>query len=233
MKTVEHKIEAWLSQQARRLFVAAPDFGDVETVHRMRVASRRLRIGLQFLGVRSVPSLRRLGRTLGAVRVLDVNLALLREAPMRCPSLEQQLVRERRKRFAALRALYRKTKPVARWRGEADARSALAELHRVLQKRLKQFDKTGSSAAFHGLRIAAKKYRYGLEIVGATKAVKPVKRLQELMGDCHDVEVLMERLPAGPLKEYFAREHRRRYKAVEKFLDGRRHWVKKVRLDNE
>jgi len=218
------KIESYLREQTRRLFPVSPDFGDAETVHRMRVASRRLRVGLQFLGVRREPQLGRLGRALGAVRVLDVNLALLREAPVRCPALERQLARARRERLSVLRKLHRMTKPVALRRGKPDVRRALAELHRVLRKRLARFD---GEPSFHKLRIAVKKYRYGLEIAGATGRLKPVKRLQELMGDCHDVEVLLECLPAGPLKEYFKKEHRNRFARVKKFLDGGRRWARK------
>jgi CHAD domain-containing protein len=228
MKNIGHNIEVWLAGQAWRLFIAAPDFGDAETVHRMRVASRRLRVGLGFLGVPRVRRLERLGRALGAVRTLDVNLALLRAAPVRCVALDRQLARERRRRLATLRAVWRTTKPVAWSEGKPDARRALEELRRVLRKRLRQFDKTGSSAAFHGLRIAVKKYRYGLEVVGATKRIKPLKQLQQLMGDCHDVEVLLEQLPNGPLQKHFRKEHQRRYDAVKKFLDGERRWVKKV-----
>jgi len=233
MKKIEQRIEAWLSKQSKRLFVAAPDFDAPETVHRMRVASRRLRVGLGFLGARRVPSLARLGRALGAVRTLDVSLALLREAPARCPSVEEQLAQERVPRLAELRRVYGRTTPAA-WRGGCpDARRALAELHRALRKRLAQFDERGTGDAFHNLRIALKKYRYGLEIVGEGKRIEPVKQLQELMGVCHDIEVLLQQLPAGPVKQYFVKEHRRRYEAVLKFLDGKRRWVKKVKSNHE
>ena len=82
------RIEAYLLEKTRRLFVAAPDLNDAENVHRMRVASRRLRVGLEFFAVcfeahelkQAQQQLRRLTRTLGAVRSLDVNLDLLRKA---------------------------------------------------------------------------------------------------------------------------------------------------------
>lgn len=233
MKTIEQRIEAWLSKQSKRLFVASPDFDAPETVHRMRVASRRLRVGLGFLGARRVPSLARLGRALGAVRALDVSLALLRGTPVRCPSLEERLAQERGQRLAELRRVYERTKPATRRDGRPDARRALAELHRALRKRLAQFDGRRTSAAFHKLRIALKKYRYGLEIAGEGKRIEPVKQLQELMGVCHDIEVLLEQLTAGPVKQFFAKEHRRRYEAVLKFLDGKRRWVKKVKSNHE
>jgi len=230
---MEQQIEAWLLEQSKRLFIASPDFDDPESVHRMRVASRRLRVGLRLLGVRRVPSLARLGRALGAVRTLDVSLALLREAPVRSRSLEQRLRRERRQRLAQLRRVYERTEPVV-WSGRrANLRRALAELRRLVRKRLARFEERRSGGAFHKLRIAVKKYRYGLEAVGAADRIKPLKRLQELMGDCHDVEVLLKGLPAGPLRQYFEKERKRRRAAVQKFLDGHRRWVEKVKLDYE
>ena len=253
---IEHRIEACLLEQAHRLFAPSADIGDAETIHRMRVASRRLRVGLEFFGARFEPrelkqilqQLRRLGKTLGAVRVLDVNAALLREAKG-CAALERELAAERRSRLVELRELHRAAMTaklgsrvetlVVRPRGRPDGQRPLAELRRELRRCLDRFEKKRGAEPFHKLRIAAKKYRYGLEIVesvfgaDADGKIKSVKTLQELMGACHDVEVLLERLPKGKLKKYFANEHERRYEAVKKFLDGGRRWVKKVKLNNE
>ncbi|MCX7887355.1 MAG: CHAD domain-containing protein [Verrucomicrobiae bacterium] len=233
MNPVQTRIEAWVRKQARSLFCASPDFNDAETVHQMRVASRRLRIGLQFLGMPRSAALARLGRALGAVRVLDVNLQLLRSAPVPCPAVERRLQQARAKRVAELRRIYARTKPVEVGQCRHDARRALTELHRALRKRLARFEENPSSETFHKLRIALKKYRYGLEIVGEKKRLKQIKRLQELMGACHDIEVLLEWLPKGELREHFLKEHKRCWKAARKFLDGRRGWVKKLKWDDE
>jgi len=222
-----------LRKQTRRLFLPSPDFDNAETVHRMRVASRRLRAGLRFFGVRCPPELRRLGHVLGAVRALDVHRALLRDAPQRCPVLERRFAQERRRRVAELQRLYRAMNPVVWQQRPVDAHRVLERLRQTMEKRLRQFEKKESRAAFHRLRIAVKKYRYGLEIAGATKPVKPLKRLQELMGACHDVETLLKELPPGALREHFEKEHKRRWAAVRKLLDDRRHWVKKVKWDHD
>lgn len=41
--SAEQRIESYPAKQRRRLFPASADLGDAETVHRMRVASRRRR----------------------------------------------------------------------------------------------------------------------------------------------------------------------------------------------
>jgi CHAD domain-containing protein len=261
MKNVARNIEAWLGEQTRRLFVASPDFADADTIHDMRVASRRLRVGLEFFAenfdARELDQLlrhvNRLADALGAVRALDVNLELLRKKSCRnidgTLTEQNRLLREREKLRPALEILYRAMITgkipsrietlVARRRGQPDARASLGALRRDVRRSLDRFDEKPASVAFHKLRIAAKKYRYGLEIATAVfgadaeEKIVTVKELQERMGACHDVEVLMERLPVGPLKKYFAKEHRRRYEAVEKFLDDGRRWVKKLKLEKK
>jgi CHAD domain-containing protein len=43
--------------------------------------------------------------------------------------------------------------------------------------------------ALHDLRIAAKRLRYLLELTGPGEAVKPLKRLQDVLGEIHDCDV--------------------------------------------
>jgi CHAD domain-containing protein len=47
--------------------------------------------------------------------------------------------------------------------------------------------------ALHDLRIAAKRLRYLLELTGPAEPVKPLKRLQDVLGEIHDCDV---QLPA-------------------------------------
>ena len=59
---------------------------------------------------------------------------------------------------------------------------------------------TGATETLHDLRIAAKRLRYVLEILGHTigpyaeKATAQAKSLQDLLGDLHDCDVLLPRL---------------------------------------
>lgn len=67
---------------------------DVDTLHRMRVASRRLREGLRYFADLFPAAenrqlrrqLRRLTAALGTIRTLDVNLQILRQAGRRLPA---------------------------------------------------------------------------------------------------------------------------------------------------
>lgn len=50
--------------------------------------------------------------------------------------------------------------------------------------------------ALHDLRIAAKRLRYLLELTGPQEPVKPLKRLQDTLGDIHDCDVQLPPLRA-------------------------------------
>jgi CHAD domain-containing protein len=50
--------------------------------------------------------------------------------------------------------------------------------------------------ALHDLRIAAKRLRYLLELTGPQAPVKPLKRLQDVLGEIHDCDVQLPALRA-------------------------------------
>jgi CHAD domain-containing protein len=215
-----------------------------------------------FAGLFGPRDLRQIGRqlcgltrALGPVRTLDVNLELLRT--VRAPSpLLRALVRERRQQEAKLRRVLRTTTRIEDLiTGEVrqcSARQLLkgagAELtarRQVLRKRLRQFRARRHSEAFHGLRIAAKKYRYALESARAVfpkvaaAPINAIKRLQNVMGDCHDAEVARDWLRAHKeldgdterLIKYFDREQARQFERAEKQIAHDRRWLKKVKLN--
>lgn len=279
------RIESYLWEKSCRLFPTSPDLDNPEIIHRMRVASRRLRVGLEFFTAiydsrelkQILQQLRRLTRALGAIRVLDVNLDHLRKASVLLPpdttqirlALERQFTRERQSHQANLEALLRAsqvsklpsrikklvTRPSLQLDDKRILRSVtdqLAELRRTLRKRLLQFDQPRGHGAFHKLRIAAKKYRYGLEMAhivfdaDTDDRLEPIETLQELMGTCHDIEVLTDHLIAARknwqtdrkdlartarhLINFFQEEHQRHYDRVKKFLKGKRPWLKRIKL---
>ena len=261
------RIKEHLLKQAQRLFDSSVT--SAGAVHQMRVASRRLRVGLCIFAELFEPRdlkqvqqhLRRVTRSLGPVRTLDVSLKLLRTAKA-SPVLQRTLARERQERLVEARGLLRLLAAAkfpdcvedlivgkARHRDERqllrDADVKLAERRRVLRKRLRRFSARRNGAAFHKLRIAAKKYRYALEAVQAVFAVDAaepiaaVVRLQDLMGDCHDAEAALDWLrvhkkefavEARGLIRYFQVEQRRRFARVEKHLGGGCRWLRKVKL---
>jgi CHAD domain-containing protein len=256
MKT-QPQIQNYLLARAQRLFTAlrqaenAPTMG---TVHQVRVTSRRLRVGLKLFGV-ALPTgeLRQITRRFGDVRALDVNLQLLGRAGRNRP-VRQWLSAQRR---AAVRALptwetdrlERRVRALINECGRKfpveDAQQALNDRQQEVSRRFRVYRRRGGRRAFHRLRIAAKRYRYALETVETVLAapvrdrIQAVRSVQDLMGACHDVEVLLEALAAAdktlakvPAKtvEFFQNEHDRRLAEFEKFIQHDRQWLKKVRL---
>ena len=233
--TLPAQIEAHLQDKLRALFLPAraAAAGNADALHRMRVATRRLRVGLQYFETLFPDSefrqvqrqLRRTTRTLGKIRTIDVNLQLLREAkPL---AVRRELTGElnvaRRQhldelhelvqtfatsRFEArIQALLADPRPFAGKRLVKEATITLETLRRDVRHRMR---KAGADdAALHKLRLALKRYRYALETsaavfrVEAAARLRRIKALQDCLGASHDLEVLLE------------------------FLDGcRRRWVK-------
>jgi CHAD domain-containing protein len=68
--------------------------------------------------------------------------------------------------------------------------------------------------ALHDMRIAAKRLRYALEVTSAcfgayaATAVKHAKALQEVLGEIHDCDVLLEEVAGLPALEEPIRERR-------------------------
>jgi CHAD domain-containing protein len=285
---LQRGIEKYLMTQSSQVFAPAVDVAakaDADALHQMRVHSRRLRIGLQFFSALFDPGelrqmqrqLRRLTRTLGEMRTLDVNVQLLRRAATHLPAatrparttLEHALLAERIVRLAEVRDLLealrvgkfelriralvsREDRQFDPKRLVKDATAQLDELRRMLRRRLRRYDRKQSGSAFHKLRIAVKKYRYGLEAAQAVFAVKvsarirAVETLQDLMGAAHDVEVLEDYLghaqarheekdktlasDTGRMLKVFRIERRRRMAAVADFLNEQRTWLRKIKL---
>lgn len=164
--------------------------------------------------------IRRLTRALGNVRELDVTLGLLDELA-RIEGVPRSAVEAVRARVIAERdhgraamikrldevnveKLHRRLASV----GEAldaceDERWREALVGRVLkraQRLAEAVDEAGQMYAperLHRVRIATKKLRYGLEIAGgvgtrsAAPLVRSLKRMQELLGRLHDLQVLL------------------------------------------
>jgi CHAD domain-containing protein len=83
----------------------------------------------------------------------------------------------------------------------------------------------GAATAQHDMRIAAKRLRYVLEIVGqclgpeAKAARSAAKRVQGVLGDLHDCDVMLPRVEGIDSLRDVLRERRRRH-----FQDFRELW---------
>ena len=281
---LQARMENHLLAKAATLFEGLEEStrsADVETLHRLRITSRRLRVGLRLFAEvfpsterrQACRHLRRLTRALGEVRTLDVNLQLLRAARRRLApetrdvqvQATRMLLAERAEKLKALRELAallvasrfaaRLEKMIRHTDRRLDSkrllksvREEVERLRGVARQRFKRWEDKKNRRAFHRLRIAVKKYRYALESSGAVfgmpgkSRVDAVEDLQDLMGACHDVEILLEWLESAKLDKSLARQvewvsgclredydqHRR---AAVEFLKKERRWAKKVRLE--
>ncbi|HET8759606.1 MAG TPA: CYTH and CHAD domain-containing protein, partial [Nitrospiria bacterium] len=208
---VEH-LKALVQLQADRLLQHDPGTRlgtDVEDVHQMRVATRRLRAALRaagpMLAADWAESLRGelawLGGALGAVRDLDVlsaNLraecATLRPSERRaCARWIDALARERaEKRTELLRALTGERYLALLDRLEAAAASPVVtdapvglpdlarKADRALRGAVRARGLAGSDASLHRLRILGKRARYAAELAEAAIGTPAVRYLKQL-----------------------------------------------------
>jgi CHAD domain-containing protein len=213
--------------------------------------------------------LRRLGRALGTVRALDVNAELLgaldrRPAPAvraalavladeRAHQLRELAVVQRAARTGRLvdrleRLLDRPRRRLTSARLLRQVREEVDDLRRKLRRRLAQYEKKGSGRAFHRLRIAVKRYRYAV-LAGGTafpgpnrQREKALAEVQDLMGACHDLEVLRDwlrgQVPTGgreveQLVDIFNQKHKQSLKACRRHLARETSWRKKIKLELE
>jgi CHAD domain-containing protein len=206
------QLEGLLQTQVERLLRHDPGTrlgADMEDLHQMRVATRRLRAVLRaaraMLAADWADSLRSelgwLGSALGAVRDVDVlsaNLraecATLRSSERRvCARWIDALARERAEKRAALLitltgerylALITRLEAAAGAPVVTNAAIALTELARtafdVLRRAVRAKGFTGSDAALHRLRIKGKRARYAAELAQATIGPPAARYLRQL-----------------------------------------------------
>ena len=176
------------------------------------------------IAARARKRVRELGGALGAVRELDVALGLVdelertgRATPAAAGRLRQRVSEERerqgermraRLKPACLRKVARDVAEVLKAIGMLDATDAWALVlaDRIGQRADRLRDAVADagpmyvSERVHGVRIAAKKLRYALELASETgeadtsAAVARLKKIQDSLGRLHDIEILQELL---------------------------------------
>lgn len=189
---------------------------DAETVHQLRVATRRADAALRLFAPllprrrrRKVQkALRRLRRAAGAVRDCDVHLAQAAERRQAIPAaLARRLHRHRRQALKRLRKLRRRErrrlkrrvrKLLARlaWRQKAPppgyAAWCLARCDLLAQRLFTWAEqKSADDDALHQLRIAGKRLRYALELVAPALTGPSV---QQMLAALHTLQDRLGRL---------------------------------------
>jgi len=216
---------------------------DIECVHRMRVASRRLREALDVFGpycpqrkiVRWKKTVQKVTRSLGAARDTDVQIIVLAEALAAAqtnnvrPGLNRLLVRTRQQRSKQQHAVLIALAELTASGIPADMQAVLmqtvdhelppsSELYHAaeiaVRQKMREFlayevyiPHPEAAAELHAMRIAAKHFRYTMEIFSPLyrNELKPalgaLKQAQELLGGLHDCDVWGEQLPIFCEKE--------------------------------
>ncbi|HXK11161.1 MAG TPA: CHAD domain-containing protein [Vicinamibacteria bacterium] len=216
-----------LQDRVKRVFRELPGAvaGREEPVHQIRVAGRRLRVALPLLArggargpaKRALKVLRKLTRTVGEGRDMDVILGLLedRVATAKPASAEQRALLSRLRAARArgrvqvaqdvldvdIDGLRRDLRLVLR-RGAAGSATVLARTRALREEEgaalLRGFSQVGERylpEALHGLRRCARRLRYAAEVedvVRGEESRAPAlwKRLQDGTGVIHDHDVL-------------------------------------------
>ena len=213
--------------------------GGIEPVHRMRVASRRLRAALSFFKI-ILPrqkaklwkkEISKIGQALGRAREIDVHIAFLQAAKHKLKndcyivnteavikSMEKQRMRaqiqierelagfETEKNLPGLKVcLYELSSGAHRHLNDRFYLHKRSAIQKRLDKLL-EFSpyvfKPQSIHKLHQMRIAAKNLRYTLEIIRPwygiriDKYIRASRGIQDVLGDVHELDVLMEALPA-------------------------------------
>ena len=224
-----------LARRSRALkrHLAEAAAGNGVGVHQARVASRRLREAVPVLATglkdskadKARRKIRRITRGLGAIRELDVTMALVDELVKRegVPRLALEDVRahvmkeQDRRREVMLKRLGRvnvdkldkRLTSLAQTLEEAGTDDWREALSKRLLKRAKALRSAAADAGqlyeaerLHAVRIAAKKLRYAAELAAETgvkaanQPVRTIKRVQDTLGRLHDVQVLQTHVAA-------------------------------------
>lgn len=210
----------------------------VEAVHKARVATRRLKAGLDLVApLVKAQAFRKLERAaarlrkqLGAVRDLDVMIRTLAPLAKRTPivdALHDAIGRKRKTEMNSLSAnrMERIRKQIAL---RSPARKQLAEVRPAVIALVREgvlrdfttFLEGAEQAArsetvlgLHPLRIAAKRFRYQLEIAGAVgfapamMSSKRFERIQDTLGQWHDEVVLARKIAKFATKQNRFADH--------------------------
>jgi CHAD domain-containing protein len=221
----EHLVRQRVAALGRAL-PAAKD-GDARSLHQARVATRRLRAALPLLGCgrkaqKVARCVRRLTRTLGPVRELDVASLILDELETAgdvphgaIERLRTSIAEERQRLHEDLREridefdfdkIRKSAISVARKGADGAREAAVATARQRTARRARRLAAAIENAAglylpdrLHEVRIAVKKLRYTLELTRragvsrSTSQIRLLKDTQDLLGRMHDLEVLIAR----------------------------------------
>lgn len=165
-------------------------------VHNLRVALHRIRSLLDMTNIES-RALEKLDKKLGKVRDLDV---AIKNAKLYGLSTSDLKKKRKKNSKAALEFIEENKKKVfnnldksaLQFEKKFDLKSAAG----TLKTKLKNFDHPLEDHELHKVRIGLKKVRFLLESTG--KSVIRLKKVQDQLGEVHDLQVLSEFYKKNP-----------------------------------
>lgn len=165
-------------------------------VHDLRISLHRIRSLLELSSIET-KGLKKLDKALGKVRDLDVAIGNAKKY-----GLEYSELKKKRKKDSkeAIHMLLDKKKKVfkdlkvttKKFKKKLDLKSTAGKLKALL----KAFDHQLKDEELHEVRIGLKKVRYLLESAG--KPVDKLKKIQDQLGEVHDLQVLSEYFDKNP-----------------------------------
>lgn len=216
-QSVETGLNTLLQQGWRRLLRAAAHFEqhhqqDPEALHELRVSMRRLRSIYQAFAPAFAPddprpeSLRALFRRTNGQRDREVALTLLSSLPVPLPWLERQWQAELHSATAAFSHLPQQIRQLSKLPDTAPhanqhptlglfAAQGLRKQDQRFRRQLMALLTQWQDEDIHRLRIRCKKLRYLLEPFArqhrpCARTVKPLKALQDAIGEYRDLQLL-------------------------------------------
>jgi len=204
--------------------------GDIEYVHRCRVASRRMRSALAMFDTcfskkdqqKLLSEMKKVTRSLGEARDTDVQIELLTSLlkefsdPRLSPGIRRLLLRLKQKRLAAQADVVKAVEELAERDRPPDLYSpALYTLgFDAIRARLDEMlayepfiHDPANMKELHSMRISAKRLRYTLENFEALyggqvkEVISTMRGLQDALGAVHDLDVWIAWIPQFVLEE--------------------------------
>lgn len=165
-------------------------------VHDLRITLHRIRSLLELSSIET-QRLKKLDKALGKVRDLDVAIGNAKKYGLDCSDLKKK---RRKDSKVAIELLSGKKKKVfkdldetsKKFEKKVDLKSTAVKL----KDSLKSFDHQLKDEELHKVRIGLKKVRYLLESAG--KPVDRLKKIQDKLGEVHDLQVLSEYYKKNP-----------------------------------
>ncbi len=210
--------------------------GEAEALHDLRVAIRRMRALFAGFAPALLPDtpvpkcLQTLQKTTNHARDLEVGLAILAQWQLPLPSLQQRWEEELGAEYRQLRQqlppeLQALSTVLTRVEeliinppptGSLGALAATLAAHQAkrLHKGIKSLERQWDIRRAHKLRIQGKRVRYLIDPFAAESreiaaSVVQLKKLQDLLGDYHDLVVLRERIASSLEDPHLPGDHPR------------------------